>query len=593
MLNLTPEQQLALKLKLVREQLSVRQKLLNPTTYGLPALHFPPLRDESMADFRIRRENAIVDVVENHLRFKKDDEVRKIVLIPEQVRLLTDLTYGYVSKAIMWKSRGGGGSLMAAVVIWLNMVYNNRSFIDMAGSGDQARQVYEYTKQFWASAPGLAEQFLASPPLMSATVTNAGSRLQCVACSQTAVRGKHESGFIADESCQENDQGGDVFRAAMQGPMSEDDHLILLLSTFHHPFGFFAEHWDKAEELGFTRYKWDIYDTMLACKESCDCLTECPLTRVEETRDYGGRKTGEHMVGCCGKARNNAKGYTTRKRVLEIMKMNQGTEVFSIEYECNRPGGARTVFPEAAVNAALTREVVIPPAPPKDQPLLRACRDQGIPFIPPRRAVVGIDWGFTGQLAMVLLLRCDAYLAILAVRYFTGVLTDEVLRQIKMWEDALGCVPVVYADSSHPFNNAELANNGYAVTPVPFNTYKELGYQNLQKYFAHSKIKIMAEGTQIMGIPSGAIGEFKRQLVNLRKNAAGTIVKQDDHGPDAVMCATLNFPILSEFPEVVAVDEEASKRRGKAAKCCMLLGGGSATTEPENRSSRWSRSLSS
>ena len=73
------------------------------------------------------------------------------------LEFLSDLFFERVQQAILWKPRGGGGSLAAAILIWLMMVYRNKSFIDMAGSGEQAKRVYEYTTQFWYCVPGLAE----------------------------------------------------------------------------------------------------------------------------------------------------------------------------------------------------------------------------------------------------------------------------------------------------------------------------------------------------------------------------------------------------------------------------------------------------
>ena len=54
-------------------------------------------------------------------------------------------------------------------------------------------------------------------------------------------------------------------QTALEGTMSEDDHLIMIVSTFHEPDGFFAETWDFSKDRGFDRYKFDIFDSMKAC----------------------------------------------------------------------------------------------------------------------------------------------------------------------------------------------------------------------------------------------------------------------------------------------------------------------------------------
>ena len=57
-----------------------------------------------------------------------------------------------------------------------------------------------------------------------------------------------------------------MLQAAVQGVLSEPNFTIVLLSTFHVPFGFFQEAWDMAEERGYTRYRWNVYDCMARCQ---------------------------------------------------------------------------------------------------------------------------------------------------------------------------------------------------------------------------------------------------------------------------------------------------------------------------------------
>mgnify|MGYP000149166121 CR=1 FL=1 len=58
---------------------------------------------------------------------------REIVAKVRDPALLEFLGYMFfqrVQQAILWKPRGGGGSLAAAILIWLMMVYRQKSFID-------------------------------------------------------------------------------------------------------------------------------------------------------------------------------------------------------------------------------------------------------------------------------------------------------------------------------------------------------------------------------------------------------------------------------------------------------------------------------
>jgi hypothetical protein len=174
-----------------------------PTDLGLPDL----LVDGLNAD---EQNAALKQMVESHLFVQKDGRRLPIVMIEPMVRFVSDLFYQRTQQAILWKPRGGGGSLAAAILIWLFMVYRQKSFLDMAGSGEQAKRVYEYVSQFWYCVPGLAEALLDGDPLQSETRLKNGVTLSCVPASEKAARGKHVAGFVADESCQEDPRVGKV-----------------------------------------------------------------------------------------------------------------------------------------------------------------------------------------------------------------------------------------------------------------------------------------------------------------------------------------------------------------------------------------------
>ena len=133
-----------------------------PTDFGLPDL----LQDGLPVD----QQNALLkELVEEHLFIFKDGRRLPIVMITPMTLFVADLFFERTQQAILWKPRGGGGSLAAAILIWLMMVYRSKSFLDMAGSGEQAKRVYEYVSQFWFCVPGLAETLLDGDPLQSET----------------------------------------------------------------------------------------------------------------------------------------------------------------------------------------------------------------------------------------------------------------------------------------------------------------------------------------------------------------------------------------------------------------------------------------
>ncbi|HOX27233.1 MAG TPA: hypothetical protein PLU44_15915 [Candidatus Krumholzibacteria bacterium] len=492
-----------------------------PGDFGLPDL----LRDGLTA---VEQNQLLKTTVETHLYISKDGRRLPIVMIPPMVEFVGDLFFERVQQAILWKPRGGGGSLAAAILIWLMMVYRQKSFLDMAGSGEQAKRVYEYVSQFWFCVEGLAETLLEGDPLQSETRLKSGVTLSCVPASEKAARGKHVAGFVADESCQEDLRVGKILHAAVQGALSEPNFTIVLLSTFHVPFGFFQENWDLAEERGFHRYRWDVYDCMAPCRVGMEdaseddpqalryCQHECPLTEVVPDRDGEGLVIGEHFEGCNGRARAAA-GHLSRDNVLKAKLLNSGTDVWAVEHECKRPTASGMVYDAEKVQAAVF-------------PLSDLERPEGAV-----RRAVGIDWGRFAVAVMAE--RGTDHVLIPEGRIFDSKTIGDLVQYLVELRSRIGDF-TVYADSENAYGNLDCRNAGFEVVPVAFNKMKDGGIENLARYFNHQKIRIA---------DSGHLKTVVRQLLRYRRNEDGRIVKKDDHGPDALLCAMLHFPFIDEF----------------------------------------------
>ena len=492
-----------------------------PSDFGLPDLLEAGLTPQ-------QQDQRLKDLVERHLFIFKDGRRQAIVMIEPMVRFVADLFFERVQQAILWKPRGGGGSLAAAILIWLMMVFRQKSFLDMAGSGEQAKRVYEYTTQFWYCVPGLADALLDGDPLLSETRLKSGVTLSCVPASEKAARGKHVAGFVADESCQEDPRVGKVLQAAVQGALSEPNFTIVLLSTFHVPFGFFQENWDLAEERGFAQYRWDVYDCMATCRVGLEaatdddplalsyCRRECPLTEVVQDRDSEGQIVGERHEGCNGRARHSA-GHLSRDNVLKAKMLNRGTDVWAVEHECKRPTASGMVYDAEQVQAAVTSLLDLP-------------RPTGAV-----RRAVGIDWGRFA--VAVLAKRATDCVVVPEARIFDSKTIGDLVQYLVELRQRVGDF-AVYADAENSYGVLDCRNAGFEVVPVPFNKMKDGGIENLARYFGHGKLKI-ADHADLKTVT--------RQLLRYRRNEDGRIVKKDDHGPDALLCAMLHFPFVDEF----------------------------------------------
>jgi hypothetical protein len=386
------------------------------------------------------------------------------------------------------------------------------------------------------SFPGMHEGMLSREPLLQQTELKNGSRMVCATSVSTAI-GEHVANFVADEACTDRPGADHDLARAMQGAMSEQDHAIFLLSTFHLPTGFFCDTWDNAADMGFERVTWDCFDSMQRCSEGLElatpddpqaveafCKKSCPLSWQEPTSDVFGNVTGSEWVGCCGKARTS-EGWHTREQVMDEQRINKGTRIFEVEHMCRRPTKEGQIYNRALIDATLVDTFNLKQDVPK---------------------VIGLDWGLT-QCALTLVGEWiednpdDAEfphegVGVVDVVYMSNRLVDAVVDQIQRWQTDYGDNVIVRADGSHPYNNRELAVAGYEVRPVRGDP-KQMGKDNTARWIGSGLLKILNGFTL-----------FVAQLHNLRQHSmTGKQVKQNradeegDHGPDALRFALMEY----------------------------------------------------
>lgn len=511
-LGLEGDKLLLYQLNLVQKTLAELRKKSDPTTYGLPDLLRPQTPEETPEAFLLRQNSELREFIQTKLKVTKAGKTRPIIVNREMLTAVADLFYGRVKKAIWWKPRGGGGSLGAALIIWLRMVYHRTSFVDVAGALEQAKNVFEYVKDFWTNFPEMAQKLLDGDPTTSQIKLVNGTYLRCITNSEKAGRGKHPPALVCDEACQRDTKSDTGFEAAMNTVLSEPDPIVLLLSTFHHPTGLFASYWDHAEEKGFTRYKWDCFSIMAPCTEPIEC-SACPLTWTVEKRDIEGNTILETQ-GCNGKARTSD-GFQTYKATREAQLQNYGTDVFPVEFAGVRPDFRSKVIEDEWVEAAKIEEAE---------------------WAPGCTVAVGIDWGLTGQTALILTVHRGEDVCVVDSVFVSGVLVSGVITHLEAWWEALGPFEV-YADGSHNYNNLELEQAGFPVVRVFFKKHKRTAYGNLVAYMVHRRLRILADQTTLLG-----------QLRDLKRDKNGDIKKVNDHGPDALVCALLRFLFVQYYP---------------------------------------------
>jgi acyl carrier protein len=329
-------------------------------------------------------------------------------------------------------------------------------------------------------------------------------------------------------NCQEDPRVESAMRAAIQGALSEPEPIICLFSTFHIPVGLFQEYWDNYEERGFARFNWNILDTMLPCKRGIETATAddpkalaycraCFLTEKKSVKDATGKDISEVWTGCNGYARDS-KGWSTFESVCKAKTLNLGTGVFETEFLCARPGFTSSVYSPELIEDALTDPILIDPNVDKIS--------------------IGIDWGIqtADSLAIIFTVRKPEFVYVSDILYADHTLVSDVVTILNQWRSKYGDFTII-ADASHQFNNGDLAAAGFDVRPASFGTWKKFGIENITKHLVFHRIKINRGLTKLI-----------EQLKTYRKNpTTGAIVKKNDHGPDSMNFAMLNFKFEEEF----------------------------------------------
>jgi hypothetical protein len=318
---------------------------------------------------------------------------------------------------VVWASRGGGKTFLAAVATLLDLLYKPGIQVRiLGGSLEQSRRMLAHLHAFlrldhlaWAvdSPGGLTGRRV--------RLRN-GSAAEVLAASQTSVRGTR----VQKLRCDEVDLfDPDVWLAAQlttrsvacPGPWGALVRgSVEALSTMHQPMGLM---WDivGAAQAGDRRlFRWGVVDTLESCPparpcESCALRPECAgLAKPGAARPAG---EGGHV------AIDDA----------VAMKARVGLEAWQTEMLCLRPRRADTVFPdfdpavhvfgakgaEGATGLRPVPEIATETAgaaalravPGDSTTLAAAMEDAPAPPPPGSRLVCAIDFGFRGETAIL------------------------------------------------------------------------------------------------------------------------------------------------------------------------------------------------
>lgn len=456
---------------------------------------------------------------------------------------------GKYNRIIIKAPRGGGKSKLLGTVGFDLWYIRDRSVVTMGGSLVQAEIVYGYFRDFCSIDSSIATH-VAGTITMDETKSVAGNKFSCVTASEKSVRGKHPDVLISDETC-ETDDG--LIHSAL--PMVNDsaNPLVVMASTFHKIYGIFQETWDNAEQRGYLRIQWDIFDVCLPF--AADYWENGILQDGTKVKDIAGvEKLKKYANGRTG----HAEGWVPIANVVQAWREKPTEDWFEVEYLGSRPSAAGLVLKPEDV----------------DRALFDSRKEKCYNFIIGSTVVLGIDWGFSSMTSVTEFMGYkDGVVVQLDCRNYHQTPSDDIIKAI-VEKVRLHRIRFIYADSAGKFENIALQNElvrqklPCKVVEVVFSKEKfgtpgvdgSIGMLgNLRAHFEQGKIKIPKEVQRVdeKGVPvwvsnAEAYWQYKRYRY---QEGTDKPVKKNDHIPDSTMCALQHFmlgQLVRSLPNPVA-----------------------------------------
>lgn len=429
---------------------------------------------------------------------------------------------GKHSRVIIKAPRGGGKSKLLGTLGFDLWYLRRRSVVNMGGSMVQAEVVYNYFADYCDIDASITNSVAGGEKGITMTETEGvdGNKFSCVTASPKQVRGKHPDVLISDETCETADE---VVHAALPMVNDSEDPLVIMASTFHKIYGIFQETWDNADERGYLRIQWDIFDVV---KTFDPAIWEEPevkrIAGIDRLKKYAAGRTGD------------PDGWIQISNVIQAWREKPTEDWFEVEYMGSRPSAAGLVLkPEDIDNAVFDSDT-----------------DARYNYVAGATCILGIDWGFSSMTAVVEGMgHRDSVVAMLDNRNYHQTPSEEIIKDVVEKVRAHG-IRFIYADSAGKFENNALQNAlareklPCTVIEVVFSKEKPGMVGNLRAHFERAKIKIPKKLKE-------AFWQFKRYRY---QEGTDKPVKKDDHVPDATMCMLQHFVLGNQHYRMPAAE---------------------------------------
>ena len=428
-------------------------------------------------------------------------------------------------RIIIKAPRGGGKSKLLGTFGFDEWYLRNRKVVNMGGSAVQATIVYNYFKSYCDIDASVMTSVSGKLKAIETAGVD-GNYFSSVNASTKQVRGKHPDDLISDETCETSDE---LVHAALPMVDSSQTPLVVMASTFHKIYGIFQETWDNAEERGYLRIQWDIFDV---CKIfPADYWEQPEIANIE-----GVQKLKAHARGRTG----DPEGWIQIENVIQAWREKPTEDWFEVEYLGSRPSAAGLVLKPEDIDRAIF-----------DSDL-----EKRYNFIKGATVVIGIDWGFSSMTSVTEFMKhSDQVVVMLENKNYHQTSSKKIIKEVVEMVKEKG-IRFIYAHSAGKFENDALQNElareklGCAVVEVIFSKEKEGMLGNLRAHFEQGKIKIPKKFRE-------AYWQYKRYRY---QDGTDKPVKKDDHIPDSTMCALQHF-ILGQFARSIPAQHAEQKKK--------------------------------
>lgn len=411
--------------------------------------------------------------------------------------------------------------------------------VNMGGSAVQATIVYNYFKSYCDIDASIMDSVAGKLKAIE-TAGVAGNYFSSVNASTKQVRGKHPDVLLSDETCETSDE---LVHAALPMVDSSQHPLVVMASTFHKIFGIFQETWDNADERGYLRIQWDIFDV---CKPFPADFWDQPeiknISGIEKLKGHARGRTGD------------ADGWIPIANVIQAWKEKPTEDWFEVEYLGSRPSAAGLVLkPEDVDRAMFDSET-----------------NKSFNYVRGATVVLGVDWGFSSMTSVTEFMRhINQVVVMLDNKNYHQTSSEKIIKDIVEKVRAKG-IRFIYADSAGKFENIALQNAlakenlACAVIEVVFSKEKEGMLGNLRAHFEQGKIKIPKKVWRVDEKGAGsyhanleAYWQYKRYRY---QEGTDKPIKKDDHIPDSTMCALQHF-ILGQFARSIPKPPDSDQKK--------------------------------